>query len=157
MRWNNGRPEMRYGYTDMGPIQIPGLPMTMGLTDRGTGTVYYLTHTTSEPGPDGDGFISLSTSPPSGPTVVYGAYEGPIFDTNPTLRLLVRDTRIGYEIVTYEGLRGQEKDYQQGLLTRYANRKETRKIVKPVGWVADTLLPVTVQSNEIGWAVEVIP
>ena len=86
MRWIDGRPRMWYGWTDMGPIQIPALPQYIVLTDRVDGLQYVLTHTLS--GGVAQSPATLSTTIPSSPDkVVYGPNDGPYIQGNPTIRL----------------------------------------------------------------------
>lgn len=81
------------GYTNMGKVRVPVLPQFMVLEDRADGTEWYLSH-------DGGHthFAINSAAIPYSDVVRYAAYEGPVMGTNPTIRLLVRGGRLGYEV-----------------------------------------------------------
>ena len=55
-----------WGYTDMGPIQIPPNPQYMVLTDRTTGTQYWVTwaESVTNPSPNGFGYVAINTALP---------------------------------------------------------------------------------------------
>lgn len=84
-RWTqDGRPKTWYGYVDFGGIQIPFRPRYIILTDRADlKTRWWLTYSLNPPGPDGQGFISItSATPPVGQeTQVYEAYNEPFLTT----------------------------------------------------------------------------
>ena len=66
-------------------------PITFGLTDRATGTVYYIVAK--------DGNLALSAKPQRrAHTLVFPAKKGPLLGAT-NVRLLVRDGRLGYEVV----------------------------------------------------------
>lgn len=154
MRWNNGRPGMWYGYTDLGPIRIPVLPQYMALTDRADGTVWYLQHTLTPPASDGYGYISISDQQPAGrDVVVYAAYEGPIVGTNPNLRLLIRGGRLGYEVFVEEPNPNNVQGANQPVLTRRGGVEETRQIYKPSWWTPNHIKSLTAMTDELVWTV----
>lgn len=85
------------GYLNMGPQQIPPLPMIVVLTDRADGKLWQLTHRVS----DERFLLSDAPVPVSlrGQVRQYGAFDGPVLGDGPGIRLLVRAGRIGYEMV----------------------------------------------------------
>jgi hypothetical protein len=109
-----------WGFTDIGPIQIPPNPQYLILTDRGTGTLYWITFNTSIASPDGFGYVAINTVFPcntniDAPTtgqidpqartfnncVVYDAYSEPIIghvDDLNFVRLIVRNGTLGVSI-----------------------------------------------------------
>lgn len=101
MRWVDGRPRMWYGYADFGPIQMPPVPRYIVLTDRTTGTAWWLTYNTDLTTADGYGYISITdTSPPSSQeSITFGAYDGPYLSgpLGTTRQLFVRNGYLGVE------------------------------------------------------------
>ena len=81
-----------FGYTDLGVAFVPPRPGSVGLTDRADGTVYFVSFS-------GD-FITLQTLPSKWGDHTYEAGAGPFVQTPiGPIRLLVRDGRLGYEVV----------------------------------------------------------
>lgn len=123
------------GYTDMGRIRIPPLPKWIGLTDRSTGTVWYLTHNITEFSSDGVGYISIiDVQPrPDRDWVIYPPNDGPELAgdaTHPNTRLFVRDAILGFEVFDD----GASRDSSGQVLTRRSLFKETREIYTPVSF-----------------------
>lgn len=100
-RWIEGRPGVWYGYTDMGPIQIPPLPRHIILTDRdGSGAKWWLTFNLSPTTSDGFGYVSISsTLPPSGQeSITYAAFNEPYIPlSSGVARLIVRGGYLGVD------------------------------------------------------------
>lgn len=79
-----------------------GLPMWVSMVDRADGTVWYLTHRVS------DQRFGITDSPPPPKQRLsvraHGAYDGPYLEVagrkGLVLRLLIRNGRFGYEVVT---------------------------------------------------------
>lgn len=60
------------GFTDLGRVRVPQMPVGMVLTDRATGTLYLLSH-------DANGALVLQTPPPvQWHGVAYGPWDGPV-------------------------------------------------------------------------------
>ncbi len=102
MRWIEGRPGMRYGYMDMGRIDIPPQARHIVLTDRTDGTKWWLTFNTTISTPDGFGYISITdTAPPNNPSpLVFPAYEEPYLKTQTgkdLVRLIVDNGYLGVD------------------------------------------------------------
>lgn len=121
----------------MGSIQIPPLPPQIIMTDRDTGTLWLLSHTTTPPAADGWGFISINdTYDTRNDVVVYSAYEGPVVlagdPPDTTIRLLIRGGLLGYETEPF--IRGIGERNQAGHYTRKGSASETRKITIPHSW-----------------------
>lgn len=124
------------GYTFMGHIQIPPLPETIILTDRGDGTLWALTHntTTGYQPPDGLGYISITDVLPTNDYVIYAPFEGPRLSSDPSIVLLVRDGYLGYE---QQVLPRFTTDIDNApVRTRRANAHEVREIIVPTTWKA---------------------
>ena len=85
------------GYYDIGPATIPPRIRGFFLTDRGDGTVWWLTH-------DDLGSVKITdTLPTNRDTHVFPAFEGPPLDTAAgPVRLLIRDGYFGYELARHE-------------------------------------------------------
>jgi hypothetical protein len=97
--WNR---KQRNGYSNFGAIAIPALPQPIILTDRGDGTLWLLSWTTTPSAVDGNGYIMINSdygtiSRRDGVTT-YAAYEEPVFGQNGEYRLLIRDGYLGFEI-----------------------------------------------------------
>lgn len=98
MLWREGRPKMRYGYTDMGPIQIPTLPTYIVLTDRADGKLWLLEYSTTTLNADGAGYVGITTVLPTNrPYITFAANEEPYFPGTPLTRLIVRGGYLGAE------------------------------------------------------------
>lgn len=154
MRWNNGRPGMWQGYTDLGSMQIPALPQYIAMADRDDGTIWYLQHTLTPPASDGYGYVSISDQAPAGRDVVtYAAYEGPVLGTNPNLRLLIRGGRLGYEIYVEEPNPNNVQENDPPVLTRRGVANETRQIYKPSWWTPVHIKSLAAMTDELAWTV----
>lgn len=79
-----------WGYYDLGPIQIPPLPRTFGMTDRQTGTVWYLSYDAAQ------GRLALNDTTPQTFVQIYGPYDGP-FLADTGYRLGTRNGRLLYD------------------------------------------------------------
>lgn len=92
-----GKIKTRDGWADFGPVLSRHLQIPWGLTDRGTGTVYYLTAHSGPPER-----LALNTTHALPGTVVpkiYPAFDEP-FVPGPEgtiIRIFVRDARLGFE------------------------------------------------------------
>lgn len=82
------------GFTDMGPIRVPYLPLYIVMEDRDDGTLWALSH-----GADGEHWAINDELPPAGGTDFkqYGPFDGPYIAGNSKIRLLIRGGRLGYE------------------------------------------------------------
>lgn len=86
------------GYFNLGPVAIPPGAALFGLTDRTTGTVWYLAAGLSS------GHLSY-TDTPSGPqlnknrTKVYNAFEEPVLG-NSGIKIFANNGKIGIEVDT---------------------------------------------------------
>lgn len=78
------------GDRGLGIVQIPPQPPRIGMTDRSTGTQYWL-------GYDG-AHITLSTTAPSAPTRVYASFDGPFLAAF-GLKLAISSGRLLFETV----------------------------------------------------------
>lgn len=141
------------GFTDMGRIRIPPLPKYIGFTDRDNGTIWYLQHTLTSPGVDGNGYISISDVQP-GPDkdwVIYGPYDGPVIaglrGQFPNIRLFVRGGYLGMEFFSD----GVGEDNSGQILTRRGLAPETREINRPANWQAEHVVRISGGSDELGW------
>lgn len=84
-----------YGYFNLGPIQIPPYPPFAGLTDRVTGTIYYLAYSPS------NNAITLVTTVPAGLknwTRIWGPFDGPMVQAQ-GLRLFVSSGTLSFEYI----------------------------------------------------------
>ena len=123
----------RGGYTNFGKIQIPFLPQGIVLTDRDDGTLWLLTHNLTEASADDTGHIAITDTIPSNINYrTYSADSGPVFGSNPTIRLILRGGNLGYE--TYS-LSGYTTDIDQPpVQTRRGNQHWTNEIIIPTSW-----------------------
>lgn len=83
-RWIDGRPGWWWGWSDLGPIQIPPLPPFLLLTDRVTGQVWWVQ-------PDATfTHVQITTaSPPAGQTqILYQAFNEPYISGTPGIAQL---------------------------------------------------------------------
>lgn len=138
-RWVEGNPRLWYGWTDLGPTQIPVNPPFIQLTDRTTGQLWWLSFNTTQhfqvpSNGDGLGYISInSASPPPGqPKVVFNAYEEPWFTIsnagndpanqgvlyNARYRLIVDNSILGAEVVPQPPYGGQTDGGQAQIYAR---------------------------------------
>jgi len=134
MRWINGRPRWWYGWSDLGPIQIPVLPPYIVLTDRADGTLWLLTwNATNQPPVDGLGYVSIRNDGlPTGPRVqTYGPFDGPTVGSvkgNVAVRLFVRGGFLGYDYQT-----GNEVDVGEAagqiMAQKVNNHLEYRQVI----------------------------
>ena len=124
----------RYGFTDLGRIRIPPLPVNIILTDRDDGTLWWLIHVTDPAGPDGYGYVAIeSTIPTLTDKRIYAANEGPILPTEPRARLIIRGGYLGYEFETTLDTGITDRD-QAPIHTRNGLKSETRRIIIPTDW-----------------------
>lgn len=112
-----------WGFTDIGPIQIPPNPFYIILTDRADGlTQWRVAFNTTTPSSDNLGYISITSAFPcnqiaDGPAPgqlnpqirpyqnchFYDAYDEPVigfFNPQTYARLIVRNSQLGVEILT---------------------------------------------------------
>lgn len=81
-------------------LHAPGIPPTIGLTDRDTGTVYYLKVDPAYTDSAGNVRLALVDTIGRADKIgaqVYVAYDGPMLGRG--VRLLVRGGRLGYEVL----------------------------------------------------------
>lgn len=85
-------------------LRVPQIPMTVGLTDRDTGKVWYLKIDPSQIDPLGNPrFVLVDTVARWDRVYVYAAFDGPQLGRG--VRLLMRGGRLGYEQVPgYNGV-----------------------------------------------------
>ena len=130
------------GFTDLGSIRIPPIAATLVLTDRATGTEYALIHDSA-----GD-FIGLDDAASRvdvASAVVFSAFQGPILSADPTVRLLVRNGFLGYE-VTALATSVADLDGSR-VLSRRGNQSTILEIRQASGWVdGDALIWEKVQT-----------
>lgn len=83
-----------WGYTDIGPVQIPAAPYYIVLTDRADGiTLWYLTFdTTQYPFPDGYGLVAISTTVPK----IGGGYAANLLTFTPYNEPYIGNMPTGY-------------------------------------------------------------
>lgn len=122
------------GYTDMGRIRIPPLPKWIAMTDRTTGTVWYLEFRSSG---DGLGYVGITDQQPRPDRdwVIFGPNDGPVIagdDTHPTLRLLVDNGGLGYEIAFDLGIENDGR-----ILARQGVSSSLGEIYRPASWHSD--------------------
>lgn len=131
MNWRYGRPRRIGAYTDLGPIRIPPRGPHLILTDRGDGTLWHLSFTTTPPSTDGDGYITLNSTIPSDPyKIIYGPYDGPW--VNEDIQLFVRD---GYLGMDNPDQRDWYTDHDQArIMARSGLLTEGREIIIPAGF-----------------------
>ncbi len=122
------------GYTDMGRIRIPPLPYGTVLTDRADGTLWLLTHTQSLPGPDGEGYFSITdVIPRSVNTRVYAAYDEPPVESQPNMRVIIRNGSLGVEVPVDRGQGVTDMDVAP-LQTRKGYERRTAYLYAPEDW-----------------------
>lgn len=126
------------GYTDLGRIRIPPLPPYIIMTDRDTGTLWLLSWNLTTASQDGKGYVSITDVIPSTPDkLVYGPYDGPYVQEqnaaqgSPVIRLLIRGSRLGYEMVSTQSLASIDN---QPVLTRQGLVFSFREIIVPATW-----------------------
>jgi hypothetical protein len=104
--YNNRHRRQWWGFTDMGPIQTPANPINLILTDRTTGTQYWVTLNLTTNSSDGFGYIAINSTLPSisrGPyrsIVTYDAFDEPIISNqNGTIsRLIIDNGYLGVDV-----------------------------------------------------------
>lgn len=121
------------GYTDMGGVQIPPLPMFIIMEDRQSTLPYVLTHT-------GTGLsivpvLSL-TIPNTTEYTFYGPYAGPYLNGN--IRLFVSGGLLSAEFA-----QSSNKVYNQQIYTRRGNEHQLIRITAPETWVEGDALVYT--------------
>lgn len=130
------------GFTDLGGIFIPPRSATLVLTDRADGTEYALIHDST------GNFIGLDSAASRvnvASAIVFGAFFGPILSADPTVRLLVRDGALGYEVTPLDQ---SVRDLDGGrVLSRRGNESRILEIRQASGWVdGDALIYEQVQA-----------
>lgn len=125
---------------------IVRFPMSYIFTDREDGKLWLLSFETQEESADGTGHIILTDAIPRRIRLhsrTYPAGEEPTLGGNPSIRLFVRDGRLGYEVVP---LPRPEQDKDQGrVLARQGLSSEFREIIIPSSWEKP--------SDRLGWTV----
>jgi len=127
---------------NMKNIREPPLPANVVLTDRADGTLWHLSFTTTPPGPDGLGYITLNSALPVLPNkdiVVYGAWDGPVMSMRDPrnglefqAQLLVRGGYLGFEVDTdLYPITGRS---QARVMARRSLQKSGREIIFPGNW-----------------------
>lgn len=125
----SNRPRTWYGYTDMGPIQIPPLPQAFLIQDRGDGTWWLLAYSITPPADDGLGYVSITDVIPSNVHYsVHEAYGEPVLE--PGIRLLIRDGYLGYEVIDTNDILYKTRR----VLARRGRARSHREIVIPASW-----------------------
>lgn len=92
--------KQRGGYTDLGAFPYTIQPHAVVLTDRGTGTKWWVTYNLTVSYPDGQGLISITDAKPPQimDAVTYPAGEEPYFiGTAGVSRLIVRGGYLGVD------------------------------------------------------------
>jgi len=120
------------GWTDLGRVRIPPLPVGVVLTDRSSGTEYLLSHTSG-------GAVDLVTPVPSAwRGRVQGPYDGPVVQSAAgPLRLYVEGGVLGYEL-------GPEGANQGRVLTRsYTDYSTVYELEPGDGWAYGDSLTLT--------------
>lgn len=135
--WSN--PEIEW-------MRLPLLPQQIIMTDRGDGSLWLLSHnTTDSPPSDGFGRISINStfSTGFGDYEIFGPYDGPLVaGPRDDFLLLIRDGRLGYE-VRPDGF-ALAQDHNLRVLTRKGTVRESREINVPSTWTAET--------DVLGWS-----
>lgn len=116
-------------------VRIPPLPYGFVLTDRADGTLWFLSHTVADPGPDGNGYITITdTIPEATPDMdlkVFPAEDGPIVDSDPLFRMLIRGGRLGMELVEPSSQGSAYSRREKFIQTRKGVTRLTRHIHQP--------------------------
>lgn len=151
MIWVNGRPRRIRGYTDFGPIRIPPVPRNIVLEDRDVaGTYWLLGFTTSSPGPDGAGYITINSTIPSQDVQLYKQYSEPVLGTHPTIKLFVRNGYLGMDV--YE-LDQAVTDRDDARIVARNGYTEGREIIVPTGFTFFNDPSTIADISELAWEV----
>lgn len=152
MIWVNGRPRRIRGYTDFGPIRIPPVPRNVVLEDRDTvGTYWLLSFTTTPPGPDGDGYVSINSTIPAQDIQLYKQFSEPVLGTHPTIKLFVRGGYLGMEV--YELDQGVSDRDDARIVARSSSYREGREIIVPEGFTFNNDVTTFSDISELAWEV----
>jgi hypothetical protein len=113
---------LKNGWTQMGRVMIPVLPLPAILTDRADGTQWLISWNDTV-GPDGVGRIAITddlTARNRDGAIVYPAYEGPVVlgTVDGQYRLLLRNQHLGIE---YRQFQQGEQGYNSPPI--YARKK----------------------------------
>jgi len=119
------------GYVDFGANRVPQLPQWIGLTDRVSGIVWYLSHS------EDLGYVELTDERPasldhSDDAVIYPAFEEPFVPGLPNVRLIVEGGLLGMSVEpapSYIVSRANAR-----LMTRRAFKRTIIEIAAPPGW-----------------------
>ena len=126
----------------LGTIQIPAMQSFTVIEDRDDGTLWVLSHRSSDDRFGITELTDLSAALQLAASLRYEAFGEPIIGTNPTLRLIVRGGRLGVEVDTVDqGIQDQD---QAQLLSREKNQRYALEVIEPtvpaeVGRLAWTL------------------
>lgn len=120
------------GHKKMGRVRIPPLPLFIVMEDRGDPSIeWVLSHSL-----DGE-YITINDQaldrgilPPYTQIKYYAAFEGPLLPGFPALRLLIRDGRLGYEVVSVVPV----ADQQSPIMSRRGVQKKIREVFVPDFW-----------------------
>lgn len=138
----------RSGFANFGGILIPSMSLNHVLTDRGDGTRWFLSFTTTPGDVDGLGYITINDTLPIRPDQrVYRAFEEPYLIGQPKVRLFVRDGYLGMEV--FETSSGQS---QARIMARVGLLREGREIIIPAGWSEFTARG-SAPGGELAWTV----
>lgn len=114
-----------HGYTNMGRVRVPPLPVHIIMTDRDDGTEWVLIHTS-----DGEIGVNDEALGNHKDFQRFGPYDGPYLPRVPQIRLFVRGGRLGYE---YETLPPWLSDRdQRRVMTRRGTAAEAFEVIVPV-------------------------
>jgi len=133
---------MYLDHRSLGRMQIPSMQSFTVLEDRDDGTLWVLSHRSSDDRIGITELTDLSTFLQLAASLRYEAFGEPYIGTNPTLRLIVRGGRLGVEISALEqGIQDQD---QAQLLSREKNQRYALEVIEPttteeVGRLAWTL------------------
>lgn len=117
-------------------VRIPPFPPAFVLTDRADGKLWLLTHNLTEASPDGEGYISITDVIPAVwyrllEIQTFPADDGPVVNTDPVSRLLIRGGDLGFEILDFS-VQGTAYDRSERLIqTRKGVTRKTRRIHQP--------------------------
>lgn len=85
----------------LGVFTYPFLPQGIILIDRDDGTPWLITHNTVEASPDNLGHVAITdVIPRNVAATTYIVGEEPLMGEQPTVRLIIRGGRLGYETAT---------------------------------------------------------
>lgn len=119
-----------------GKITFPILPQGTVLTDRDDGTLWLITHNTTESSSDDLGYIAITDEIDRRlPVQIYEAYSEPTVEDRHQIRLFVRGGNLGMDIVD----RGQGiTDIDNApIYSRMFRSSVLRHIYAPIPWNGD--------------------